>query len=206
MSNKIYFYPVWIRLWHVLNALLFLVLIVTGLSMQFASKNGSSLITFVTAVRVHNFCGILLTINYLFFFIFNLVTGNWKFYKIKFEGFIDRMKKQMMYYSVGIFKGENPPFPLSTEQKFNPLQQFTYVFVMYFVLPLLAITGWAMLFPQVVVNQIFGYSGLFLTDSVHALGSFIAIVFMVVHVYFCTIGATVTSNFKGMVNGWHEAH
>jgi hypothetical protein len=28
----------------------------------------------------------------------------------------------------------------------------------------------------------------------------------VVHVYFCTMGATLTSLFKGMINGWVEVH
>jgi hypothetical protein len=28
----------------------------------------------------------------------------------------------------------------------------------------------------------------------------------VVHVYFCTMGATLTSLFKGMIIGWVEVH
>ena len=33
-----YLYPKWIRVWHVLNAMLFLIIIVTGLSMQYTDK------------------------------------------------------------------------------------------------------------------------------------------------------------------------
>jgi thiosulfate reductase cytochrome b subunit len=29
---------------------------------------------------------------------------------------------------------------------------------------------------------------------------------MFVHNYFCTIGKTATSNFRSMINGYHEAH
>jgi thiosulfate reductase cytochrome b subunit len=29
---------------------------------------------------------------------------------------------------------------------------------------------------------------------------------MCVHVYFCTIGKNPTSNFKSMINGYHESH
>ncbi|MCX6259522.1 MAG: cytochrome b/b6 domain-containing protein, partial [Bacteroidia bacterium] len=33
-----YLYPAWIRLWHLFNALLIIVLIVTGISMQYTDK------------------------------------------------------------------------------------------------------------------------------------------------------------------------
>jgi thiosulfate reductase cytochrome b subunit len=29
---------------------------------------------------------------------------------------------------------------------------------------------------------------------------------MVIHIYFCTFGAKVSSNFKSIINGYHEAH
>ncbi len=40
-TKKIYLYPVWIRLWHTLNALMFLVLLVTGISLHYASAESS---------------------------------------------------------------------------------------------------------------------------------------------------------------------
>jgi thiosulfate reductase cytochrome b subunit len=29
---------------------------------------------------------------------------------------------------------------------------------------------------------------------------------MLIHIYFCTIGATFVSNFKSMITGFHESH
>ena len=36
-TKRIYLYPIWIRLWHALNALMFLVLIITGISLHYAT-------------------------------------------------------------------------------------------------------------------------------------------------------------------------
>ena len=84
MAEKIYHYPLWIRLWHVANALLCLALIISGISMQF-SEPDRPLIRFDMAVTLHNSAAILLTINYLFFLIANRLSGNKKHYKISRE-------------------------------------------------------------------------------------------------------------------------
>ena len=56
MEQKIYHYPVWIRIWHLINALLCLALIITGLSMQY-SNTERGILTFDVAVSVHNVAG-----------------------------------------------------------------------------------------------------------------------------------------------------
>jgi thiosulfate reductase cytochrome b subunit len=63
-----YLYPKWLRAWHVLNAILFLILIVTGFSMQYTDKqNTAYIVGFSIAVKWHNFAAIALTINYIVF-------------------------------------------------------------------------------------------------------------------------------------------
>jgi thiosulfate reductase cytochrome b subunit len=113
---------------------------------------------------------------------------------------------QFRYYTHGIFKGENPPFPVSKELKFNPLQQFSYVMIMYILVPIIAITGLGLLYPDVIPTNLLGISGLHVTDLIHIVSGFVISLFMFVHIYFCTIGKTPTSNFKGMITGYHEAH
>lgn len=205
MSDKLYLYPIWIRLWHVSNALLFLILITTGLSMQYSSPE-HQFIHFNVAVSVHNICGMLLTANYLFFLIGNIITPNGRYYKTSFKGIFDRLMIQFKYYTSGIFKGGKPPFPINKERKFNPLQQFTYIVAMYLFVPVIIITGWALLYPEILFNKLLGVSGLKVNDFIHIVTSFLASIFMFVHIYFCTIGATFTSSFKSMINGYHENH
>jgi thiosulfate reductase cytochrome b subunit len=173
--------------------------------MQYTNPD-NPFIRFDIAVSMHNISGITLTINYLFFLLGTFITPNGKYYKLSLKGLTGRLIKQFTYYTFGIFKHEKPPFPVTKECKFNPLQQFTYVIAMFVLVPIVIITGWAMLYPEYTLTQIFGVSGLTLTDFVHVIIGFFVSFFMFIHVYFCTIGATFVSNFRSMITGFHESH
>jgi thiosulfate reductase cytochrome b subunit len=201
-TEKIYFYPLWLRIWHGFNALGIITLIISGILMQSSSK--STGIDFNLLVNVHNIAGVIVTMSYLGFFIGNIVSGNGKFYLIKLKGFFTRPMKQAYYYAWGMFHGMKSPYPLSEKRKFNPLQKYIYVFVMYLVLPGVIITGFALLFPEIIVEEMYGVSGVFLTAVFHsALGFFISI-FLIIHLYVASIGKSPLDNFKGIITGWHH--
>jgi thiosulfate reductase cytochrome b subunit len=202
MAEKIYFYPKWLRAWHQTNALMFLLLIVTGLSMQY----GIFAIRFDIAVSVHNICGIILALSYLVFLLGNFFSGNYKYYLLRFTNFFYDLKIQFRYYSHGLFKGETAPFPLNKERKFNPLQKFSYVVVMIFFVPFIIVSCLGLLFPQLIFDKFLGIPGIVLTDMVHIIAGFLCSMFMLVHVYFCTIGAKPSASFRGMMDGYHEIH
>lgn len=205
MADKIYFYPKWIRMWHLINAILIILLILSGVSMQYSNID-SPLIEFSTAVSMHNFSGVALTVSYFIFFIGNIISPNGKYYRVRLKGMGIRLWKQLRYYAFGVFKGEDAPFPVSVERKFNPLQQISYVFTMYVALPLLFITGWALLFPEFILKQVFKVSGIFLTAQLHIVMGFLVSLFLIIHLYVSTMGKSPTSNFKSMVTGWQEVH
>ena len=205
MSHKLYLYPKWLRIWHVVNALLFLILIVTGISMQYTDTVTNKFIMhFDKAVALHNFAALILTINYIFFVTGNLISNNGKQYKIKWGTIWGELFIQAKFYAFGMFKGEKHPFPVTEERKFNPLQQFVYVFAMYVGLPILIITGVGLLFPEITVKAVFGVSGLLLTDILHITIGFFLSIFLIIHLYTCTLGSKPTTLFKGMINGYHE--
>jgi thiosulfate reductase cytochrome b subunit len=183
-----YLYPKWIRAWHIINALMFLILIVTGISMQYTDKeNQAYIVGFAKAVKWHNFAALVLTANYIFYVIGNAVVGNGKYYRIKRENFLSDLMKQLRYYSFGMFKGEKHPFPVTMERKFNPLQKFSYVLAMYFGMPVLIISGIVLLFPELALDRVFGVSGLVLNDVLHITIGFFLSIFMVIHIYTCTL-------------------
>jgi len=201
-TEKIYFYPLWLRIWHGFNALGIITLIFTGILMQ--SSNQSTGIDFKLLINLHNLAGVIVTISYFVFFIGNMVSGNGRYYLIKLKGFFSRPVKQAYYYAWGMFHGMKAPFPLTEKRKFNPLQKYIYVFVMYLVLPGVIITGFALLFPEVIIDELYGISGVFLTAVFHsALGFFISI-FLIIHLYVASIGKSPLDNFKGIINGWHH--
>lgn len=201
-----YLYPKWIRVWHIVNALMFVILIFTGLSMQYTDKENSSYVVgFAKAVKWHNFAALVLTASYVIFVLGNAFTGNGKYYRIKKENFLSDLMKQMRYYTFGMFRGEKHPFPVILERKFNPLQKFSYVLAMYMGMPLLIISGIVLLFPEIVLNNVFGMSGLVLNDVLHITTGFFLSIFMIIHIYTCTLGARPFSLFRGMLSGYHES-
>ena len=202
MKDQLYLYPIWVRLWHLLNALLFLALICTGLCLQYSNAE-FSIIPFNYAVSIHNITGIALCATYVLYLFGNRFTSNGNYYQFHIKGMFVRVLKQFKYYSFGIFKKENPPFPLSMERKFNPLQKLSYVIVMYVFMPLVIVTGLCLFFPDLLPDKILGFGGIHFMDLIHIIIGFISFIFMVVHIYFCTIGKTPLANFKSMINGWH---
>jgi len=201
-TEKIYFYPVWLRMWHGFNAMGIIILIITGLSLQ--SNTETLAIGFNVAVKLHNIAGIIVTFSYLCFFIGNLVSSNGKFYLVKLKGFLNRLLKQATYYSWGMFHGMNHPFPLSAKRKFNPLQQFIYVVVMYLVVPVVIITGVALLFPEIIIENVYGLSGVFVTAILHSAMGFFISMFLIIHLYVASIGKSPLENFKSIISGWHH--
>lgn len=202
---SLYLYPVWIRLWHLFNALLFLLLIFTGLSMQYSNPE-YPMIRFDIAVSIHNTSGILLSINYLIILFGNIFTPNGIFYRIRLKGFYQELLAQARYYLFGIFRGEKAPFPINGDRKFNPLQKISYVAVIYFLLPLIILTGWALIYPEMIfVKKFFGTSGLHATDLLHIVIGFFLSLFMLIHIYLCTIGKPSGTHFRAMLSGWHHS-
>jgi thiosulfate reductase cytochrome b subunit len=203
MIERIYLLPLWIRLWHWSNALLIISLAVTGFSLHFADPK-LPLVEFALAARLHQVIGIALVALYAFFVVANLVSGNWWQYVPKPPGILERCWVQGKWYMVGIFRGEPHPYRVSEQTNFNALQALSYWFIMYMIMPLMLLSGLLFLFPEFAPDRVFGFDGLLPVAVVHYITGAIIVMFMIAHIYLGTTGATVTSMFKTMINGWHE--
>ncbi|MCD6376081.1 MAG: cytochrome b/b6 domain-containing protein [Caldisericaceae bacterium] len=109
--KKLYLYPLWLRIWHWTNATLYIVLILTSISMHYPSPD-NPLIPFKTARLIH---------MYLDFLIGNIFTWNGKHYIPNFKELFQRIYLQTRFYLFGIFKGEPHSFEVDEKRKFNPL-------------------------------------------------------------------------------------
>jgi thiosulfate reductase cytochrome b subunit len=204
-TKKLYLYPLWLRIWHHFNAILMIVLIATGISMQYSSPD-YPLIRFDLAVSWHNNAGVLLTISYFIFLLGVIFTSIGRYYVVKTEGLLTSFVRQLKYYLVGIFRGEKNPFNVTEKQKFNPVQLITYNLIMHAITPITFITGWALIYPETIVLNVFGYSGIMLTSLVHSIAGFFISIFLIIHIYVITIGARPADNFKSIIYGYHESH
>lgn len=199
--KALYLYPVWLRAWHWLNALLFLTSVVTGLSMHFSL---GWLIPFDVAVPVHNASGMLLTLSWIGFVVGNLIGGNGKHYLIDPRTLPRDLWQQVRYYTYGIFVNEPHPFHVSAEHKLNALQTLSYVGVMYGLMPLLILSGWAFLLSSELPETVFDVGTIWIVAMTHLLLSWMMLLFLIVHIYIITTGETVLTNLKAMLTGWHR--
>jgi thiosulfate reductase cytochrome b subunit len=204
MNKGLYLYPAIIRIWHFINAILIITLIVSGVSMQY-SEPVQPILRFDIAVTIHNISGIILAINYLLFIIGNIISGNAKQYRIRLHGLMERLNKQFRYYTVGVFKGNEAPFPVTKKSKFNPIQQVTYFLVMLIFMPVLFISGLSLFYSGAAVRQLLGNQAFFYTDILHMIIGFCVSIFLIIHLYFCTIGTNPLKNFKSIITGYHES-
>lgn len=158
---------------------------------------------FQSAIAVHNVAGVIVTVSYFLFVFGNILTKNGKYYRVKTKGLPKRLTKQIQYYISGMFKGEESPFPISEKRKFNPLQKYAYIFAMYLFLPILIVTGVALFFPEMIIEQVFQLSGIMLTAVIHGVIGFLTFVFLLVHLYVASMGKPPGKNYKSILTGWH---
>jgi thiosulfate reductase cytochrome b subunit len=199
--SSIYLYPKAIRIWHWLNALCFLLLIISGVSLQYADPEGAVL-PFRFSITLHNVSAIVVSITFVCYLFANFFTGNGRYYRFNKDDGWKGLVKQARYYLNGIFKGEDHPFHESEERKFNPLQKLTYVLAMFIGMPLLILTGLALFFPEIILPKVFGVNGILMTSLLHSIIGFVFTLFLLVHVYLCTIGKNPWASFKAMLSGF----
>ncbi len=201
--HRVYLYPGWLRIWHWLNALLFVALIATGISMHFSDAE-QPVVPFGIAAAVHNVAGLALVACYVFFLAGTFFSKNRRHYLVSLPGLFGRIMGQARFYLIGIMRGEGHPFPATEESKFNPLQQLAYVAVMFFMMPILTVTGILLQAPDLAPDRFLGAGGIWPMAVIHSVAGFLATVFMIVHIYLGSTGDTATTLYKNMISGWHE--
>ncbi|MDF2953255.1 MAG: Thiosulfate reductase cytochrome b subunit [Thermodesulfobacterium sp.] len=206
--KKVYLHPIPVRIWHWVNAICFIILIITGLQIRLGDKLG--LMSFQTAVKIHSWLGFVLIANYFIWFIYYFATL--KFFKIYLPPFwrpIEFTKKalrQAKYYGYGIMVGDKNPHHPTPDNKFNPLQQVAYFLIMIVCIPLQLITGLILWDP--VKFQSLGnlLGGIQIVSLIHVgLWIFFA-AFIIVHFYLATLGHTVLAHIIAMFTGYEEEH
>ena len=203
--KKEYVYDRWVRSWHWVNAVLFLVLGITGFRIHFGGRE-KPLLSFETAFHVHNLAGFLLALWFVWFVVSGRATGNDNSYLKPPRSWRQGIVAQAKYYLLGIFRGDPHPFHASRRRRFNPLQQLVYLKVMYVVFPLLAVTGVFLLFPEWLPETLAGHAAGWMVATIHYLSAAVLTVFLGVHLYLITFGDEPGFGLKSMLDGQHRRH
>ena len=199
MASKmvnIYLYTRYERLWHWLQMLLIVLLLITG----FEVHGLYTLLGFEQAVTIHNYVGLTWLIAFAFFIFWIFTTGEWKQYIPTTR----KMIAVIRYYTYGIFAGETHPVPKRKEAKHNPLQRLTYLSLAALLLPVQMLTGF--LYWGYNSWQAWGLTFLSLkvVALIHMAGAFAILSFIIVHVYMTTTGHSVLAHTKAMITGWED--
>ena len=198
MSERIYLFTRFERFWHWMQAALIITLLVTG----FAIHGSHGLLDFRTAVEVHDLAAWLLIGLWVLAIFWHFTTGQWKHYVPTLSN-IDRMVK---YYAYGIFIGAPHPYKVTVERKHNPLQRLAYLGVKLVINPLIWVSGLVYLFWGSLYGKLPAGLGLEQVATLHTLGAFLMLAFLIIHMYLATAGHTVLAHIKAMITGWEDVH
>ena len=203
--KKIYLHPIPVRLWHWINVLGFIILIITGIQMRYG--NIIRLFSFETAVDIHSWTGFILIANYCIWLFYYFLTFKIKIYippithPIKFAK--DSIR-QAIFYGYGIFVGDPNPHHPTPDNKFNPMQKISYLMIMMLLIPVQIITGLFLWDPKLFSKWINLVGGIQIVDMMHVLLFIFFSAFIVVHFYLATLGHTPLAHIKAMFTGYEE--
>jgi thiosulfate reductase cytochrome b subunit len=201
---KIYVHPLPVRIWHWINALGFVTMIVTGFQIRYVGL--IDLMSFRTAVVLHNWIGFVLIANFFVWLLFYLFSDKITVYHPELSPTrqFRRSFRQMWYYGYGIFKGEPNPHHISAYQKFNAMQGMTYQVIMLLLVPLQFYTGVLLWDIERFSGMINVLGGVRVVDTAHVLIFIFFVGFVFIHPYLASLGHTRTAHFKAMFTGYEE--
>ena len=137
-DKLMYIHPAPVRVWHWVNAVGFIILILTGIQIRFAEM--IDLFSLEEAIQVHNYVGFVVIAAYGLWVSYYFGTMKIKLYFPNPRTFVPDALKQIKYYGSGIFKGDPNPHVMTPDHKFNALQQKAYLGIMFVFLPAQMIT------------------------------------------------------------------
>lgn len=198
----IYIHHAPIRVWHWVNAVGFLFLILTGMQIRFAEH--LDFISLQQAIYLHNYVGFMVIPNYFLWAFYYLGTGQMRLYVPMPGNLIQKIKEQVVFYSWGVFRGDANPHKITVKNKFNILQQATYAKIMFLLLPLQMVTGIFLWQIKQFEDYIHVMGGIKIVNTVHVLLFFFFVAFMIGHIYMTTFGHTPLAHIKSMFTGYEE--
>lgn len=199
-EEKILLHPLVERIWHWVQALSIVMLIITGVVLHWPEWFGTG--WFDWAVTWHNLFGWVAVISWLLWLLYNLGTGRIKHYIPKKGDIPGGMVKQARFYGYGIFKHEPHPHAPSEDDKFNPLQKIAYLKFQLILFPILLISGLLYMYPMTFQGVIQAIGGMTVLAIIHYILAALFTAFLVAHLYLGTTGETVGENFKAIITGY----
>jgi len=201
-TGKEYIYSWITRTGHWLNAITMLGLLISGFLIHYYGPGNVS-------GRIHNVLGYLLVIQYALFLIYEILSGDIKQYIPQPWELKEGILKQGLFYAIGIFKREEHPYHMKKEARLNPLQKPAYFGIMFGLLPVVIITGFTLLRPDIMgflIGWIGGLENMKFIFIIHLISAFGLLAFLLGHLYLATTGDKVKQHFEVMITGFNRIY
>lgn len=205
--KQVYYYSLYERLWHWLQALAIIGLLLTGIDLHWGGLLPA--IGLDKMVTIHNLLGFVVVGNAFLALFYHVSTGEIRQFLPEPKGFFSMAIEQAKYYMHGIFHGAPHPIARTPDHKLNPLQMVAYLILLNVLLPLQVVSGILMWGAQRWPGPIDAIGGLPTLARAHSFISWLLAAFVIMHVYLTTTGRTPLSHMRAMIVGWEyeeEAH
>jgi thiosulfate reductase cytochrome b subunit len=202
LIERTYLHTRYERIWHWLQALVIVFLILTGIEIH--APDAFRLLGFETAVMIHRTLGFVLIANAAIGLLYQLVSGQIRQYFSSSQDFLPLAVRLGRHYLWDIFHGRPHPFQKSRDTRLNPLQRVVYVATLSLLLPIQAATGLLIWGTQRWPDTVGSVGGLAPLAAVHTMGSWIFAAFVIAHLYLITTGRTPAASLRAMVTGWEQ--
>lgn len=201
-KKMVYVHHAPIRVWHWVNAVAFIFLLLTGVQIRFAGQ--LDWFSLEEAIHLHNYVGFMVISNYCLWLFYSLGSGQVRLYIPGCKNMVQKIKEQIVYYSYGIFRGDHNPHVITPDCKFNVMQQQTYAIIMFVLVPLQIVTGLFLWEIKRFENYIQFMGGVRIVNQLHVVLFFFFAAFLVGHIYLATLGHTPLAHIKSMFTGYEE--
>lgn len=190
--------PLWVRLWHWVIAVLFVLLVLTGVVLTYSSSD-FAFMDYALADTLHQVTGIMFSMLFGVFLVAASVGGYWQRYQRRWQGIWSRIR----LHGANVVSGgqfDSGREPLSRVDLSRGLllliQQLLYILSIVILSPLLVITGLALLYPELAPTKVAGLAGLWTFALAHYWVGLVGALFLLFHVYIATVGG-----LKRMIRG-----
>ncbi len=173
-----------LKVWHWVHGLNVFLLLVTGIQLRLPDIF-PLFATFLNAVNLHNLCGTLVALDYLFWLSYNLWKRRLKscFFVSPSVLFRDTLEV-LHYYWYLIFTGGSYPKTYGDYRLFDPVERVFFLVMMLLLVPVQILTGALLYDVHTSRPLIRALGGLRLVDAAHLLSAYVLISLIVIHLYF----------------------
>lgn len=196
--QQILMYSRFERLWHWSQALMVILLLITG----FEIHGTYTLLGFETAVNVHTIAAWTLMGVWVLAVFWHMVTGEWRQY---IPSSANRVIAMVKYYAIDIFLGGGHPHHKTRREKLNPMQRLAYLSLHIVIMPFAVLSGLLYLFYTSWESIGLGGLSLVTIALLHTAMAFAMLVFLTVHLYLAlTTSKEPFGYLKAMMTGYEN--